>query len=102
MAKKPLNELLLEEPYRFEFFQAVRVFEKMFPEKGSVGGTTLPASESVRFRSRVAFDFPASEIQEIREIRDEQTDTTRYDMLVNFMAWSALAGSCRTTIRNSF
>lgn len=92
MAKKPLNELLLKEPYRFEFFQAVRVFEKMFPEKGSVGGTTLPANESVRFRSRVAFDFPASEIQEIREIRDEQTDTTRYDMLVNFMGMVGVSG----------
>lgn len=92
MSKKTLNELLFEEPYRFEFFQAVRVFEKLFPEKKSVGGNALPADEPVRFRSRVAFDFPSSEIQEIREIRDEQTDAVRYDMLVNFMGMIGVSG----------
>lgn len=47
-------EWLLAEPYRFEFHQAVRMIEKAF---GFAPG----------YRSRTSFEFPASEIQTLRE-----------------------------------
>ncbi len=91
MTKRPLNETLFEEPYRFEFFQAVRLFEKLFPERGSVGGESMPADEPVRFRSRVTFDFPSSEIQEIRPPADSSEDE-RTEMFVNFMGMIGVSG----------
>lgn len=92
MAEKPLNQKLFEEPYRFEFFQAVRLFEKLFPDKMAVGREALPNQEVVRFRSRIALDFPSSEIQEIRESRDEFTDEEKTEMLVNFMGMIGVSG----------
>ena len=60
MRRTPLKDLLYDEPYRFEFFQAVRLLEKIFPEREIVGHDALPAKEVVRFRSRPSISFPAS------------------------------------------
>lgn len=92
MNKKSVNQILFDEPYRFEFFQAVRVFERLFPEKGAVGRDALPHEEPVRFRSHISLNFPSSEIQEIREIKNETNDERRYDMLVNFMGIVGTSG----------
>ena len=80
---------MLEEPYRFEFFQAVRLFERIFPKKKPVGGEALPADECVRFRSRIALDFPSSEIQEIRERKDDEDS---FEMFINFMGMVGVSG----------
>ena len=85
MPDKPLNQELFDEPERFEFFQAVRLLERILPERAAVGHNSLPISEVVRFRSRPTLDFPASEIQELREIDEEFSDYTKLEMLVNFM-----------------
>lgn len=92
MNDKPLNQVLTDEPYRFEFFQAVRVLEKVFPEKRAVGRNAMPHEEIVRFRSRIALDFPASEIHEIREFFEEQTQEEKREMLVNFMGMVGVSG----------
>ncbi|NOT49564.1 MAG: type VI secretion system baseplate subunit TssG [Acidobacteria bacterium] len=92
MTDKPLNQVLDDEPYRFEFFQAVRVLEKVFPEKRAVGRNAMPNEEVVRFRSRIALDFPASEIHEIRQIFEEQTQQEKREMLVNFMGMAGVSG----------
>lgn len=92
MSDKPLNQVLTDEPYRFEFFQAVRLLEKVFPEKRAVGRNAMPHEEVVRFRSRIAVDFPASEIHEIRESVNEKTDEERLEMLVNFMGMAGVSG----------
>lgn len=92
MAQQSLKEELFSEPYRFEFFQAVRVFERMFPKKKAVGGNTLPAEEPVRFRSRVGLDFPSSEIHEIRENTDANGEPEIPEMLVNFMGMIGASG----------
>jgi type VI secretion system protein ImpH len=89
MSSRPLDRLLFEEPYRFEFFQAVRLFERIFPGKKDVGSEALPPEEIVRFRSRISLDFPSSEIQEIREPKDE---TGAIEMLVNFMGMVGVSG----------
>lgn len=71
MDGKSVKENLFDEPYRFEFFQAVRLLEKIFPERKPVGGEALPADEVVRFRSFVSLEFPPSEIRDIREVEDD-------------------------------
>ncbi len=86
------KEELFEEPYRFEFFQAVRLLERAFPEKKPVGGPALPHEEVVRFRSRIAMDFPPSELHEIVETTDEKTGDERIEVIVNFMGMAGVSG----------
>ena len=63
VAKSALEERLLSEPYVFEFFQAVRLLERFFPDKVEVGKFAPPSREVVRFRANSTLIFPASEIQ---------------------------------------
>lgn len=92
MTKKPLNQELQDEPFRFEFFQAVRLLERVFPEKNAVGRETLPHNEVVRFRSRIALDFPASEIHEIIENTEEYSEEKKLEMFINFMGMIGVSG----------
>ena len=92
MREKPLNQELFDEPYKFEFFQAVRVLEKVFPERRPVGREATITPEIVRFRSRLALDFPASEIHQLQETIDPQTDEQRFEMFINFMGMIGVSG----------
>lgn len=92
MARKNLNQELFDEPYRFEFFQAVRLLEKVSPERRAVGREASVTPEVVRFRSRLALDFPASEIHEFIETVDENTDEQKLEMFVNFMGMIGVSG----------
>lgn len=56
---------LREEPYRFEFFQAIRLLERMLPGRKPVGRFTLPSDEVARLGAYPSLGFPASEIQSI-------------------------------------
>lgn len=85
MARIPLNQLLFDEPYRFEFFQAVRLLEKIVTDGKPVGRDSMPVQEIARFRSRIALDFPASEIHEIRETDSDLDGRKKIELLVNFM-----------------
>jgi type VI secretion system protein ImpH len=92
MAELPLDQELFERPFAFEFFQAVRLMEKLVPESRTVGREALPDQEPVRFRSHVSFDFPPSEIQEINETVDDLTGERKAEMLVNFMGMVGSSG----------
>jgi type VI secretion system protein ImpH len=78
----------VDEAYSFEFFQAVRLLERMSNERKTVGKTALPHEEIVRFRSRITLDFPSSEVHEIRE----KEDGSAPEMLVNFMGSIGASG----------
>lgn len=93
MSKKTLEAELFEEPHRFEFFQAVRLIQRIATDKKPVGGEALPHEEAIRFRSRIAFDFPASEVHEIRTLTDESSDEQRLEMIQNFMAMAGVSGA---------
>ena len=58
----PLADTLSEEPYRFEFFQAVRLLGRLHPGRQPVGGIGPARDEVVRFRSLVSLAFPPSEL----------------------------------------
>lgn len=62
----PVKRALLEEGHRFGFFQAVRLLEAIYPERTGPAEGMEPEREVVRFRSRIGFDFPASEVDEVR------------------------------------
>jgi type VI secretion system protein ImpH len=68
-----LVELLLEQPYRFEFFQAVRILEQEAVRRAHAEGSPLPAAvggmeqggavrSGIRFRSAATLQFPPAAI----------------------------------------
>lgn len=92
MARKSLKQQLFDEPYRFEFFQAVRMLEKVFPERVAVGQEASITREVVRFRSRLGLDFPASQIHELKETVEENIDEQKLEMFINFMGMIGVSG----------
>lgn len=92
MSKKPLEQSLFEEPFEFEFFQAVRLLEKLYPERLPVGSEAMPSDEVVRFRSRVGLDFPSSEIHQIERVNEHDEADARLEMMVNFMGMVGVSG----------
>lgn len=66
----PLEQTLFEEPYRFEFFQAVRLLSRLDPNRVPVGREGPPRRESVRFRGRASLAFPASEVHHLEQPAD--------------------------------
>ncbi len=97
MAGKDLNQELIDEPFKFEFFQAVRLLERIFPERSAVTRSVSPQNEVVRFRSNASLRFPPSEIFEIRTVSDEFSDKEKLEMFVNFMGMLGIVGVLPTT-----
>jgi type VI secretion system protein ImpH len=92
MENKTLNQKLFDEPFKFEFFQAVRLLERMFPERTAVARSVTPQTEVVRFRGNASLKFPPSEIYEIKETTDEFSDERKHEMFVNFMGMLGIIG----------
>ena len=78
---------LREEPYLFEFFQAVRLLERLFPGKSPVGRFNPPSAEVVRFVANSTLAFPASEVQSLEWPQDGPGQ-----MKVNFMGLTGPEG----------
>ena len=57
-----LERALREEPYAFDFFQAVRLLAKLLPNRQPVGHFSDPASEAARFGAAGGLGFPSGEI----------------------------------------
>jgi type VI secretion system protein ImpH len=84
-----LEEILFEEGYRFDFFQAVRLLERIYPSRRPVGLDALPGSETVRFRSLLSLNFPASAIDEVTPADDGEAPA---QMVVTFIGLAGLMG----------
>ena len=91
-----LKDRLRDEPYLFEFFQAVRLLERFFPAQAAVGTFATPPQEVVRFEATPALTFPASEIQALAPAEKGPAL-----MKVNFMGLTGPEGvlpHCYTTL----
>jgi type VI secretion system protein ImpH len=82
---EPIRRLLEQEPCSVQFFQAVRLLERLYPERNPVGLFVAPSSEVVRFSSLPTLSFPASEIAQL----DLAEESSSARMKVNFMGLSA-------------
>ena len=71
---------LLAEAYRFDFYRAVTLLERLAPARESVGAGPDPSDEAVRFTSATSLAFPASDVAEISRRQDQQAR-----MKVNFL-----------------
>lgn len=59
-------EALEQEPFRFDFFQAVRLLERLMPERDRVGRFVQPSREVVHFGAQPSISFPPSEIHSLK------------------------------------
>jgi type VI secretion system protein ImpH len=80
---------LFDEPYAFEFFQAVRLLEELHPDRAPVGGFGDPHDEVIRFETTSNVGFPASAIQSLTESGDDGPVTMR----VNFLGLTGPQGT---------
>ena len=87
-ARDPLARALQDAPQEFEFFQAVRLLERLASDRAPVGGFGDPAQEAVRFAANTGYGFPASEVQSID--RGDGDEPAR--MTVNFMGLTGPEG----------
>jgi type VI secretion system protein ImpH len=87
VAQERLLQLMKEEPYSFRFFQAVRLMERLYPERKPVGIFVSPSDELVRFSAQPSLTFPASEIQNYTA-----QDEARKHLEVNFMGLNVVNG----------
>jgi len=78
---------LRESPFLFEFFQAVHLLERLFPDKSPVGRFNPPGAEVVRFVANSTLAFPASEVQSLEWPKDGPGRLT-----VNFMGLTGPEG----------
>ena len=87
----PLDQELFDESYRFEFFQAVRLLERLYPDREPVGHDSLGLKEVVRFRTRQTLSFPASEIYDLTKSDDDDSESPP-KMTVAFMGLTGPLG----------
>jgi type VI secretion system protein ImpH len=84
-----VDRVLRATPQEFEFFQAVRLLERLFPNQAPVGRFVSPRREVVRFSAHASFPFPASQIQNI-EFPQEPNRPPR--MVINFLGLAGPSG----------
>ncbi|HVN07120.1 MAG TPA: type VI secretion system baseplate subunit TssG [Bryobacteraceae bacterium] len=82
-----LGEELHDHPGWFEFFQAVRLVQRVLPDRGLVGRFVHPAQEVLRFSSNNILAFPTSQIQALDWSGDGPAR-----MRVNFMGLTGPMG----------
>jgi type VI secretion system protein ImpH len=87
LAKSLAKEKLSREPFSFDFFQAVRLLERIYAGRKPVGQFTHPANEVARFRAHASLAFPASQIQAMDWPEDAPVGAT-----VNFMGLTGPEG----------
>jgi type VI secretion system protein ImpH len=87
VAYSEIESRLREEPFVFEFFQAMRLLEKLLPDRSPVGGFGPPSEEVVRMGAHPSLTFPASQIQSLRWDEDQPPF-----MSVNFMGMTGIQG----------
>jgi type VI secretion system protein ImpH len=85
----PLDRTLFDEGFRFDFFQAVRLFERLYPNRRPIGVEATPAAEAVRIRAHLSLAFPASAIQ---EIAPRSEGAAAPEMSITFMGMTGPSG----------
>jgi len=81
--KSTLIDRLIAEPYRFSFFQAVRLLEKSRPDAVGVGHHGPPSAEAVKMRVSPQMDFPKSDLAGAKVLDEDQQPA--YGLTTNFL-----------------
>jgi type VI secretion system protein ImpH len=87
LSEANLEQILREEPWSFEFFQAVTLLQRLRADHQAVGRFSNPEEEAVHFSASQSLAFPASQIQELEWEKDAPPDMT-----VNFFGLTGPMG----------
>lgn len=85
---RPLRDFLFDEAHQFDFYQAVRLLEALQPGRPPVGENIDPADDLVRFKSKVSFGFPATDVDSMRRGLDDGPA----ELVVNFLGLAGGSG----------
>jgi type VI secretion system protein ImpH len=85
---RPLEDFLFSEAHLFDFYQAVRLLERLRPETNPIAEQSDSSKEPAIFKSRVTLGFPPSDIETIRE----GTNGSPAEVYVNFMGLAGAFG----------
>lgn len=80
-------DALEREPYCFNFFQAVRLLERLMPERQPVGLFMNPSREAVHFGVHSTTSFPPSQLHSLQRVKDGPAQ-----MSLNFMGLTGPLG----------
>ncbi|KPC58113.1 ImpH [Pseudomonas amygdali pv. morsprunorum] len=61
------------EPYRFEFFQLVRLLRLHYSRAGRIDPEARPHEDPLRFRTQLSLNFPVSEVSDLKFERFEDS-----------------------------
>ena len=82
-----IREALEREPFCFDFFQAVRLLERLMPQRQAVGKFVNPSREVVHFGAHPSVSFPPSQLHSLTLKEGEPARMT-----VNFMGLTGPLG----------
>src|SRR5207244_10449828 len=85
---RPLENFLFDEAHLFDFYEAVRLIERLRPSGTPVGEGLDPATEAARFKSKVTLAFPATDIEAIHVSKSGAPP----EVVVNFFGVSGAFG----------
>lgn len=63
-----VKDILFQEPYRFEFHQAIKLLEYLYPKAVPFGETVNPLDEVVTIKSRIYLESMASDIYSLKNV----------------------------------
>lgn len=86
---RSLEEWLYAEGHAFEFFQAVRLLESLYPERIPVGEGSDPSKVVVKFKGKTGLDFPPNEVE---EVMPSEKEGDAVGMKVNIMSLAGALG----------
>jgi len=84
-----VDKILHQTPQEFQIFQAVRLLERLSPDRAPVGRFVNPGKEVLRFAAHNSFPFPASQIQDIQWPGE---DGGAPKIFINFMGLTGPSG----------
>lgn len=88
-----IKDILLSEPYRFEFHQAIKLLESLRPQAMAFGETVSPQEEAVAVKSRIYFESLSSDIYSLENIDFVPGASNECPILnVNFMGIAGIQG----------
>ncbi len=88
-----LADQLFTEGYAFEFHQAIKILEMMYPDALPLGQGVSPAQEAINLKSRVLFSYPPSDIYEISQgYSNDNASLSSVIMKVNFLGIAGVNG----------
>lgn len=91
--KSDLIATLLNDAWHFDFFRALRLIERAYPDCPQLGYDGPPEKESVAIRPEASFRFPPSAISGIKPVGDPSDPLTRLQMTITFFGLYGRSGT---------